>query len=75
LHLSVDASTQRVTAALITGKDVVDPRGLPRLLKQVKSPVGRVYADGAYDARGCYEAIHAKGARAVTPPQGLDPLG
>ena len=69
LHLCVDASTQQVAAALITSKDVVDARGLPRLLKQVKAPVGRVYADGAYDARGCYQAIHEKGARAVIPPR------
>jgi hypothetical protein len=69
LHLSVDASTQQVAAALLTDKEVVDPRGLPRLLKQVEARVGRVYADGAYDARGCYEAIHAKGARAVIPPR------
>ena len=69
LHLSVDASTQQVTAALITNKDVVDPRGLPPLLRQVGVPVGRVYADGAYDARGCYRAIREKGARAVIPPR------
>ena len=69
LHLAVDASTQRVEAALVTAKEVVDPRGLPRLLKQIEAPVGRVYADGAYDARGCYEAVHAKGARALIPPR------
>ena len=69
LHPAADASTRRVEAALVTAKEVVDPRGLPRLLKQIEAPVGRVYADGAYDARGCYEAIHQKGARAVIPPR------
>jgi hypothetical protein len=69
LHLAVDASTQQVKAALITNKDVVDARGLPRLLKQVESPVGRVYADGGYDSRECYRAIHERGARAVIPPR------
>lgn len=69
LHVAIDASTQQVAAALITAKEVVDPRVLPRLLKQVESRVERVLADGAYDARGCYEAIHARGARAVIPPR------
>ena len=69
IHLSVDASTHGVAAALVTEKDVIDSRVLPRLLGQIGAPVGRVYADGAYDARTCYKAIHAKGARAVIPPR------
>ena len=42
LHLSVDASTHQVAAALITEKEVVDPRVLPRLLRQIEARVGRV---------------------------------
>jgi Transposase DDE domain len=69
LHLAMDADSREVTAALITNKEVVDPRGLPRLLKQVAVPVKVVYADGAYDARECYKAIHQRGASAVIPPR------
>ena len=69
LHLALDAATQQVAAALITDKEVVDPRAVPRLLKAVEGPVGRIYADGAYDSRECYRAIHARGARAVIPPR------
>jgi transposase len=69
LHVAADASSQQVAAALITARDVVDPRALPRLLETIEGPVGRVYADGAYDARGCYQAIHERGARAVIPPR------
>jgi hypothetical protein len=69
LHLAIDASTQQVAAALITSKEVVDARGLPRLLKAVEAPVGRVYADGAYDSRGCYRAIRERGAHSVIPPR------
>jgi hypothetical protein len=65
----VDATTHRLAAAVVTQKEVIDPRVLPRLLRQIEAPVGRVYADGAYDTRGCYKAIHAKGARAVIPPR------
>jgi hypothetical protein len=69
LHLGIDASTQQVTAALITNKEVVDPRALPRLLRQVEAPVECVLADGAYDSRDCYRAIRERGARAVIPPR------
>jgi hypothetical protein len=69
LHISIDADSHEVTAALITQKDVVDPRVLPRLLKQIEVPVETVYADGAYDARGCYQAIRQRGGRAVIPPR------
>lgn len=69
LHISMDADSHKVTAAVITNKDVVDPRVLPHLLKQVRVPVERVYADGAYDARACYKALYQRGARAVIPPR------
>jgi hypothetical protein len=69
LHISMDGETQQITSALITNKDVVDPRVLPRLLKEVEEPIERVTADGAYDSRACYRAIAERGARAVIPPR------
>jgi Transposase DDE domain len=69
LHLSIDADSHQVTAALITNKDVVDPRGLPKLLKQIETPVKKVYADGAYDSRECYQTLSQRGARALIPPR------
>ena len=69
LHLSMDADSHHITSAHITRKEVVDPRVLPRLLKQIAAPVGRVLADGAYDSRECYRAIDERGARAVIPPR------
>ena len=53
----------------MTNKETVDPRVLPRLLKQVEPAVERVYADGAYDSRECYRARYQRGARAVIPPR------
>lgn len=69
LHIMMDAATQQIRVALLTNKEMVDPRVLPRLLKQVGEPVESVTADGAYDSRECYRAIHQKGARAVIPPR------
>lgn len=69
LHLALDGDSQLLTTALLTTKDVVDPRALPRLLKQVTAPIAQVLADGAYDSRQCYRAIAERGARAVIPPR------
>ena len=69
LHISMDGETQQITSALITNRDVVDPRVLPRLLKEVEGEIKRVTADGAYDSRQCYKAIHRRGAQAIIPPR------
>jgi hypothetical protein len=69
LHISIDASTQQITSALLTDKDVVDPRCLPRLLKQVEADVEKVYGDGAYDSRQCYRGIYKRKALPVIPPR------
>ena len=69
LHIGIDADSQQVVVALLTDADVVDPRMLPRQLKQVERPVERVYGDGAFDSRACYKAIHQRGARAIIPPR------
>ena len=69
LHISMDADSQQIITALLTDATVVDPRALPRQLKQVEVPVERIYGDGAFDARQCYRAIHQCGARAIIPPR------
>ena len=69
LHISIDASTQQVITAVVTGKGVVDPRMMPGQLKQIEASIERVYGDGAFDSRDCYRAIHRCGARAIFPPR------
>jgi hypothetical protein len=69
LHISIDADSQQIITTLLTDATVVDPRMLPRQLKQVEAPVERIYGDGAFDSRQCYRAIHQHGARAVIPPR------
>jgi len=65
----MDADTQQIVTAVLTDKGIVDPRCLPRQLKQVEATVERVYGDGAYDARDCYRAIYKKQANAIIPPR------
>src|SRR5438105_4238416 len=69
LHIGLDADSQQLVVALLTDADVVDPRTLPRQLKQVDASAQRVYGDGASDSRACYRAIHQRGARAIIPPR------
>ena len=69
LHISMDASTHQVTAALTTDKDLMDRNALPGLLEQTTSEVERVCADGAYDFEQCYRAIKRRGARPLIPPR------
>lgn len=69
LHLMIDHTTHECVALAMTDKDVLDRRELPGMLKEVEGEAAEVLGDGAYDFRGCYKAIRAKGARAVIPPQ------
>jgi hypothetical protein len=69
LHISMDAGTHQITAALLTGKDALDRNTLPDLLKQTGAEVEMVCADGAYDFEQCYRAIKQRGAVALIPPR------
>ena len=69
LHLSMDASTHQVTAALSTDKDLLDRNALAELLGQTAGEVERVCADGAYDFEQCYRAIKQREAVALIPPR------
>jgi hypothetical protein len=69
LHISMDAETHHITAALLTDKDALDRNTLPVLLKQTESKIEAVCADGAYDFEQCYRAIRQSGAVALIPPR------
>jgi len=69
LHISMDATTHQVTAALITDKDLLDRNAMAGLLEQTDCAVERVCADGAYDFEQCYRAIKKREAVALIPPR------
>ncbi|MTE01114.1 IS5 family transposase [Paracoccus sp. YIM 132242] len=71
VHLAVNESTLEVRAVEITGSGVGDAPVLPDLLAQIPEgePIASVTADGAYDTRGCRDAIANRGADAVIPPR------
>jgi hypothetical protein len=49
LHLGVNADTQEIVAHQLTPAYADDARQLKPLRAQIKTPVARCYADGAYD--------------------------
>ena len=69
LHISIDAATHRITAALLTDKDALERNSVAALLKQTEAEIGSVCADGAYDFEQCYRAIKQAGAVALIPPR------
>jgi hypothetical protein len=69
LHISMDAATHQVIAALITDKELLDRNAVAALLEQTEAEVERVCGDGAYDFEQCYRAIKKRRAIALIPPR------
>ena len=71
LHLGIDETTQEIIVADLTEHSVGDQEHLPDLLHAVPQDIsiGRVTADGIYDAWGCYDAAAKHGAELITPPR------
>ena len=70
LHLAVDPATHDAVAAQVTVLEVTDGEVFPDLLEQLEDqPIGTVAADGAYDQRGCYDAVGQRGGQALIPPR------
>jgi hypothetical protein len=71
VHLAVDEATLEIRAVEVTGSGVGDAPVLPDLLRQIPGgeEIAAVTADGAYDTRGCRDAIVNRGADAIIPPR------
>ena len=69
LHISMDASTHQITAALITDKELLDRNALADLLKRTEVEIEYVCADGDYDFEQCYRVIKQREATLLIPPR------
>ena len=69
LHFAVDEATLEFVAATVSTNSFKDSQVLPDLLEQVDDEISQVSADGAYDSRNSYTALHERGARAAIPPR------
>jgi hypothetical protein len=69
LHIAVDHRSGLVVSAVGTHKDFLDRVAVAELLDQTEPAIKAVYADGAYDYKVCYKAIHERGGEAIIPPK------
>jgi len=69
LHLAVDTNTHDVVASIVTDHSMHDSEVVHDLLGQIETPLGQVAADGAYDTRTTYDAIHEREGYASIPPR------
>ena len=69
LHLAVDEATGMVYAEVLTGNDKDDASQLEPLLEQVKDPVEKVGADGAYDKGHCWDLLIVEEIQGLIPPR------
>jgi transposase len=67
LHLGVDEQGF-IVAHRVTESHVDDASVVPELLKQIRCPIDRFTADGAYDTTAVYDLLTNKGAQVVVPP-------
>jgi len=69
VHLGIDATTLEIRAIEVTDNATGDAPMLPCLLEQIaqSETIASVSGDGAYDTKGCHEAIARRGAQAIIP--------
>jgi hypothetical protein len=69
LHIGVDADTHEIVTTVVTGAGGHDADQVGEMLTQTHRPVATFRADGAYDKWKVYEALAARGAQPIIPPQ------
>lgn len=70
-HLSVDAESGEVQAAMVSTAGVTDAEMVPPMLAQIEDPIASVVADGSYDKRRVYVTLRARApdVTIVIPPR------
>ena len=71
VHSGIDAQTLEIRAIEVTSNAIGDAPMLPKLQAQIGADerIESVCADGAYDTRGCLDAIAERQAIAVIAPR------
>jgi hypothetical protein len=69
VHLGIDAATLAIGAMEVIANSIGDAPMLSSLLSQIplEEAIASVSGDGAYDAKGCHEAIALRHADAIIP--------
>lgn len=67
LHIAVDTHTYEIVVAELSLSNVTDVEVLPNLLKQTCRKIIEISGAGAYDKKGCYDAILIKRSVPLVP--------
>jgi hypothetical protein len=68
MHIAMDPVTQQIISCMVTPATVHDSTVVPQLLKPIKDPLKKVYADGAYDNRKVHKLLYKRGIKPLIPP-------
>lgn len=66
LHIAIDPDSHETISMVLSPSSVVDRKALPELLKDRKK-LKKVYADGAYFFKSCFDVIAKKKGQAMIP--------
>lgn len=69
LHIAIDPVTQEILEVNLTDSRVGDSTPLPNMLKSIKDPIKKIWADGAYDHSSLYKLFYDKGIYPLIPPR------
>ena len=69
LHLAVNESNSQIEAVVFTDNSCKDNEIFEDLVDDVDGEIKQVSADGAYDAKNCYEKSEEKGIKLIVPPR------
>lgn len=68
LHIGIDPSSQQIMVAELTDRDGGDASVAEEMLDKIRTPLGRVLGDGAYDSSAFRQAVDNLGADILVPP-------
>jgi IS5 family transposase len=71
MHLTIEAESGEIQAAILTEARVHDAQVAPEMIQQVAQPIASVSADGSYDRHNVYAAlaVQAPQAQVNIPPR------
>lgn len=68
LHVAINPKSKKAICINMTPGRCADANVAPILLASITEPIGKVYADGAYDRVLVRQACYERGARQIIPP-------
>lgn len=75
LHIGICPDTHEIIMQKLTDSNVHDTKILPEFLEVLPKSVERIFGDGIFDTKNCYEAIFKSDTEPIIPPRKNAKLG